>query len=116
MGETRVDLEHLLEDVRDAYIFSYEETILTEIIANSLDSGVRRIIITVGLEQKTLTAVNDGSSMRRAEMLAISRHRGQHQHPRTWNGVCRRGHQARLAGVRRSHHRNQPREDPYCHR
>ena len=42
MGETRVDLEHLLEDLRDAYPFSLEETLLTEIIANSLDSGAIR--------------------------------------------------------------------------
>src|SRR5206468_2515071 len=38
MGETRVDLLHLLEDLRDAYAGSLEETILTEIVANSLDS------------------------------------------------------------------------------
>ena len=46
MGETRVDLEHLLEDLRDAYPSSLEETILTEIIANSLDSGAGRIVMT----------------------------------------------------------------------
>ena len=39
MGETRVDLQHLLEDLRDAYTGSLEETILTEIAANALDSG-----------------------------------------------------------------------------
>ncbi len=33
MGETRVDLLHLLEDLRDAYPGSIEETILTEISA-----------------------------------------------------------------------------------
>ena len=43
MGETRVDLEHLLEDLRDAYPSSLEETILTEIIANSLDSRANQI-------------------------------------------------------------------------
>jgi hypothetical protein len=31
MGETRVDLEHLLEDLRDAYPYSIAETILTEL-------------------------------------------------------------------------------------
>ena len=46
MGETRVDLEHLLEDLRDAYPSSLEETILTEIIAISLDSGAGRIVMT----------------------------------------------------------------------
>ena len=39
MGETRVDLQHLLEDLRDAYPGALEETILTEIVANALDSG-----------------------------------------------------------------------------
>lgn len=39
MGETRVDLHHLLEDLRDAYSGSLEETIVPEIVANSLDSG-----------------------------------------------------------------------------
>ena len=46
MGETRVDLLHLLEDLRDAYPGSIEETILTEIIANSLDSGAMTITMT----------------------------------------------------------------------
>ncbi len=39
MGETRVDLLHLLEDLRDAYPGAIEETILTETVANSLESG-----------------------------------------------------------------------------
>jgi hypothetical protein len=39
MGQTRVDLLHLLEDLRDAYPGDLEETILTEIVANSLDPG-----------------------------------------------------------------------------
>jgi hypothetical protein len=68
MGETRVDLEHLLEDLRDAYPYSLEETILTEIIANSLDSGAHRLMITADPEQGTLTAVDNGSGMQRAEM------------------------------------------------
>ena len=42
MGETRVDLQHLLEDLRDAYTGSLEETILTEVVANALDSGASR--------------------------------------------------------------------------
>ena len=46
MGETRVDLLHLLEDLRDAYVGPAEETILTEIVANSLDSGATRIAVT----------------------------------------------------------------------
>ena len=68
MGETRVDLEHLLEDLRDAYPSSIEETILTEIIANSLDSGASRIAMTVDPAQSTLTVVDNGSGMQRKEM------------------------------------------------
>ncbi len=37
VSETRVDLLHLLEDLRDAYPGSLEENILTEIVASSLD-------------------------------------------------------------------------------
>jgi molecular chaperone HtpG len=39
VGEARVDLQHLLEDLRDASSGSIEQTILTEVIANALDSG-----------------------------------------------------------------------------
>jgi hypothetical protein len=42
LGETRVDLQHLLEDIRDAYPGALEESIVTEIVANSLDSGAGR--------------------------------------------------------------------------
>ncbi|MGE3154449.1 MAG: ATP-binding protein [Nitrospiraceae bacterium] len=68
MGETRVDLEHLLEDLRDAYPASLEETILTEIIANSLDSGTDRISITADPAQATLTVADNGSGMQRTAM------------------------------------------------
>jgi hypothetical protein len=68
MGETRVDLEHLLEDLRDAYPSSLEETILTEIIANSLDSSANRITMTTDPQQSTLTVVDNGSGMQRAAM------------------------------------------------
>jgi len=68
VGETRVDLLHLLEDLRDAYPGSLEETMLTEIIANSLDSGASRILIDADPEQTTLTVVDDGSGMQRREL------------------------------------------------
>jgi len=35
VGETRVDLQHLLEDLRDAYTGALEETTLTEVVANA---------------------------------------------------------------------------------
>ena len=68
MGETRVDLLHLLEDLRDAYTGSLEETILTEIVANSLDSGARTITLSADAAQRTLTIVDDGSGMKRIEL------------------------------------------------
>ena len=68
MGETRVDLLHLLEDLRDAYPGAIEETILTEIVANSLDSGAGTIVLTTDPESSTLTVVDDGSGMQRREL------------------------------------------------
>lgn len=65
MGETRVDLLHLLEDLRDAYPGSLEETILIEIVANSLDSGAARIVGTADPAQATLTIMDDGAGMQR---------------------------------------------------
>src|SRR6266568_1440985 len=68
MGETRVDLLHLLEDLRDAYPGSIEETILTEIIANALDSGATQITFECDPSSSTLTTVDNGSGMRRQEL------------------------------------------------
>src|SRR5438093_704678 len=83
MGQTRVDLLHLLEDLRDAYPGALEETILTEIVANSLDSGARRIRLWTEPAQATLTVADDGSGMQRRELsryhdiAASSKTRGQ---------------------------------------
>ncbi len=68
MGETRVDLHHLLEDLRDAYPGSLEETILTEIVANSLDSGATSIAIQCDTAVATFLAVDDGSGMQRRDL------------------------------------------------
>src|SRR5437879_2606973 len=68
MGETRVDLLHLLEDLRDAYPGALEETILTEMVANSLDSGARRIRLTADAAAAALVVADDGSGMRRPEL------------------------------------------------
>ena len=68
MGETRVDLHHLLEDLRDAYAGSLEETILTEIVANSLDSGARTIRLQCDASAATLLAIDDGSGMQRRDL------------------------------------------------
>jgi Histidine kinase-, DNA gyrase B-, and HSP90-like ATPase len=68
VGETRVDLLHLLEDLRDAYPGSAESTILTEIVANSLDSGAATITISTDPAAPALTIVDDGAGMRRREL------------------------------------------------
>jgi hypothetical protein len=68
MGETRVDLLHLLEDLRDAYPGSLEETILTEIVANSLDSGANRILLHANPAEGTLTVIDNGSGMQRKDL------------------------------------------------
>src|SRR3990172_5990522 len=68
MGETRVDLLHLLEDLRDAYPESIEESILAEIVANALDSGATQITFECDPAQGTLTTVDNGSGMRRREL------------------------------------------------
>jgi hypothetical protein len=68
MGETRVDLLHLLEDLRDAYPGSLEETILTEIMANALDSGASSISFQSDPAQYTLRVIDNGSGMQRREL------------------------------------------------
>ena len=68
MGETRVDLLHLLEDLRDAYPGMVEETILTEIVANSLDSGASRIVLETDPAEGTLMVRDNGSGMQRKDL------------------------------------------------
>lgn len=68
LGETRVDLVHLLEDLRDAYPGSLEETILTEVLANALDSGARTVRLEADATAATLTASDDGKGMTRHEL------------------------------------------------
>jgi hypothetical protein len=82
MGETRVDLLHLLEDLRDAYPGSLEETILTEIVANSLDSGASEIVVWTDPVSRTLTVTDNGRGMSRQalsryhDLAATSKRRG----------------------------------------
>ena len=68
MGETRVDLLHLLEDLRDAYPGGLEETILTEIVANSLDSDAGHIRFATDQPAATLTVTDDGRGMTRRDL------------------------------------------------
>ncbi len=63
MGETRVNLRHLLEDIRDAYPFPPEEAIITELVANSLDSKASRIEFCVEPESRKLCIIDNGNGM-----------------------------------------------------
>ena len=68
VGETRVDLLHLLEDLRDAYPGSLEETILTEILANALDPGADAVSLATEPGAATLAVVDNGRGMKRREL------------------------------------------------
>jgi hypothetical protein len=68
MAETRVDLLHLLEDLRDAYPGAIEETMLTEIVANALDSGATLIQLTADSAAASLTVTDNGSGMPRRDL------------------------------------------------
>ncbi len=68
VGETRVDLLHLLEDLADAYPGDLEETVLTEMMANALDSGASVIEIRTDSTASALTVIDSGRGMSRAEL------------------------------------------------
>ncbi len=68
MGQTRVDLRHLLMDLADAYPGSLEETILVEIVANALDSGSALVRFRTDPATRTLLVVDDGRGMSRREL------------------------------------------------
>lgn len=63
MAKTRIHLKHLLENLRDDYPFPIEEAMLTELVANSLDSACSQIEIKVEPEQRRLTFVDNGGGM-----------------------------------------------------
>ena len=65
MNETRVNLQHLLEDIRDSYTSPLEEVILTELVANALDSKATRIDFDVDTEQKFIRCTDNGTGMKR---------------------------------------------------
>jgi hypothetical protein len=59
---------HLLEDLRDAYPGSLAETILTEALANALDSGARMLLLETNATASSLVAIDDGRGMTRREL------------------------------------------------
>jgi hypothetical protein len=67
-NETRVNLRHLLEDIRDSYNAPIEEVIITELIANALDSGASEIQFNTDHVHRCLTCVDNGNGMRRAAL------------------------------------------------
>jgi hypothetical protein len=83
MGETRVDLQHLLEDLRDAYPGSLEETILTEVVANALDSGATEIAFSTDPAASRITIADNGAGMSRSvlrryhDVAASTKSRGE---------------------------------------
>lgn len=66
MNETRVNLQHLLEDIRDSYTSPLEEVILTELVANALDGKATRINFDVDAGQKFIRCTDNGNGMKRA--------------------------------------------------
>jgi hypothetical protein len=83
MHQTRVNLRHLLEDLRDAYPCPIHEAVITELVANSLDSGAANIAIRVDYDPPRLSFTDDGAGMSRRELMryhdiaATSKQRGQ---------------------------------------
>src|SRR5690349_17570974 len=63
MAETRVDLLHLLEDLREAYA-----GILAELVADALDSGAHTIALTADPAGRAFTVTDDGAGMKRKEL------------------------------------------------
>lgn len=68
MNETRVNLTHLLEDIRDSYAMPLEEVIITELVANCLDSSASQIEFKVHPSSHTLCCIDNGHGMRRAQL------------------------------------------------
>lgn len=66
--ETRVNLKHLLEDIRDSYPMPVEEVIITELIANALDSGATRISFFADKDAGMLRCIDNGRGMRRRDL------------------------------------------------
>lgn len=65
MHETKVNLKHLLEDIRDSYTISLEEIIVVELIANALDSGASRLDFFVNKNNRQFAIMDNGQGMRR---------------------------------------------------
>ncbi|MDP2909934.1 MAG: ATP-binding protein [bacterium] len=69
MRETKINLKHLLEDIRDSYTISIENIILVELIANALDSGASKISFFIDSVTKSITVLDNGKGMRRDDLV-----------------------------------------------
>lgn len=67
-NETRVNLQHLLEDLRDAYAASLEEVVITELVANALDSGADVISLEAVSKDRMFRCTDNGDGMNRAAL------------------------------------------------
>jgi len=65
--QSRVDLLHLLEDIRDGYSTPLEETIIIELVANSLDARSSQILFTVNKSRSMVEVVDNGVGMNPSE-------------------------------------------------
>ena len=68
MGQTRINLKHLLEDIRDGYPWPEEEIIVTELVANALDSGASQVRFETDAAKRTLTVTDNGRGMSRKNL------------------------------------------------
>lgn len=67
-NETRVNLKHLLRDIRDSYTAPLEEVIISELIANSLDSKASEIHFEINKPEKYIRCVDNGLGMKRQSL------------------------------------------------
>lgn len=72
LNETRVNLKHILEDMRDSYGFPLEEVIITELIANALDGKATRLDFLVSQEGRFLRCIDNGLGMKRPGLKSLS--------------------------------------------
>ncbi len=67
-NETRVNLKHLLEDIRDAYSAPLEEVIIVELVANALDSKATQCDLTINTATCSMRFVDNGAGMKRVAL------------------------------------------------
>lgn len=68
MHETRVNLKHLLEDIKDGYGLPIAEAILVELVANSLDSRASKIDFFTSPAEAKLTVCDNGQGIKRSKI------------------------------------------------